>query len=344
MEVSLNGLSVAYGERTVVADLTAAIASGELVALLGPSGCGKSTTLLAVAGLLNPSFGSVRFDGRSMNEVPTELRDVGMVFQQYSLYPHMTVYDNIAFPLTMKKWPKADIRRRVDELAELLRIGELLARRPDRLSGGQQQRAAIARALAKRPKLLLMDEPFSHLDSSLRLELREEFRFLQQSFGITTLFVTHDQEEALSLSDRIMVMADGTMLQYDTPEQVYHRPSSRRAAEIAGHPPMNFLEVEGRPWTLGARAEDWLLADEDSALVRGRIAAIEKTGKDTLLKVRAPSALLRVYASPEWPVAVGQEIGLRVRPGRAHWFDSGSGERLAAEPERIQAESGGGIR
>ncbi|PRX72692.1 carbohydrate ABC transporter ATP-binding protein (CUT1 family) [Cohnella sp. SGD-V74] len=329
----MNGLSVAYGEKTAVADLTATIASGELVALLGPSGCGKSTTLLAVAGLLNSSAGSVRFDGRIMNEIPTEQRDVGMVFQQYSLYPHMTVYDNIAFPLTMKKWPKSDIRRRVDELAELLRIGELLARRPDRLSGGQQQRAAIARALAKRPKLLLMDEPFSHLDSSLRLELREEFRFLQQRFGITTLFVTHDQEEALSLSDRIMVMADGRMLQYDTPEQVYHRPSSRRAAEIAGHPPMNFLEAEGQPWTLGARAEDWLMADGDTALVRGRIAVIEKTGKDTLLKVRAPSALLRVYASAEWPVAVGQEIGLQIRPGRAHWFDSRTGSRLEAGPE-----------
>lgn len=330
LEVRISGLSVAYGKETVIHQLSAAIPSGNLVSLLGPSGCGKSTTLLAVAGILEPSTGTIQFAGQVVNSIATEHRDISIVFQNYSLYPHMSVFENIAFPLQMKKWSKSSIHQRVNELAELFHIESLLDRKPKQLSGGQQQRVAIARAIAKNPKLLLMDEPFSNLDAALRMELRDEFRLIQQHYGITTLFVTHDQEEALSLSDRIMVMSCGELLQYDTPYEIYNRPLTRKVAEIAGHPPMNFLKVEGEPWIAGIRAEDWFIpvSDEEMAVVNGSLISIELMGRDLLLKVRFDSMIMRIVLSKESSIRVGQEISFGVRRDRVHWFDADSGQRL----------------
>ena len=234
MRITLRDVSKRFGASTAVDGLSLEIAPGELVALVGGSGCGKTTTLRLVAGFERPDAGEVRFDDRVVNDVPPSRRGVGIVFQSYALFPTMTVADNIAFGLRVARWPRPQIHDRVEELLALMRLDGLGGRYANQLSGGQQQRVALARALARRPEILLLDEPLSALDAKIRLRLRAEIRKLQQDLGITTLYVTHDQEEALSIADRLAVMRGGRIEQLGRPEDVYGRPRTGFVADFIG--------------------------------------------------------------------------------------------------------------
>ena len=240
--VDLAGITKVFGvDVTALKGIDLAVGDGELVVLLGPSGCGKSTLLRIVAGLETPTEGTVSIGGRVVNDIPGKRRDVAMVFQNYALYPQMTVAENMAFPLRSRKQPKDLIKARVAEVAELLEIDELLGRKPAELSGGQQQRVAMARALVRRPAVLLMDEPLSNLDARLRDQTRKEIRRLQRTAGVTTIYVTHDQTEALTLADRVVVMRLGEIQQAATPSELYQRPSNSFVASFVGSPPRSLV-------------------------------------------------------------------------------------------------------
>lgn len=274
--IAIRGLTKRYSgsDRPAVENVDLDIESGELVSLLGPSGCGKSTTLLMLAGIYRPDNGSIAFDGEDVTFRPAKERGIGMVFQNYALYPSMTVSENLMFPLKHQGVPKAERRQRAAEAAGLVELGELLDRLPAQLSGGQQQRVALARALVKRPHILLLDEPMSNLDPRLRLEMRSEIRRLQQEFAITTVLVTHDQDEALSVSDRIGVMRDGVIQQVGTPYHLYNRPLRHFVARFLGTPPINDLpawvdEVIGGVRLEGGAAVPLASSDRDSVLALG---------------------------------------------------------------------------
>jgi ABC-type sugar transport system ATPase subunit len=252
MRLELRELSKHYGQVVALERVTLTVEPGEIVCLLGPSGSGKTTVLLIVAGLEEPTAGEVRFDGRVVNGLPPRERSVGLVFQNYALYPNMSVAENIAFPLRLKGVGRAERERRVMEIARMLGIDGLLDRQPSQLSGGQQQRVALARALAKRPRLLLLDEPLSNLDPLLRRSAREEVRLLQRRLGVTTLWVTHDQDEAMTVADRLAVLREGRLLQYGKPFEVYRRPVDPFVAALLGE--VNFL-----PGRLLRVAEGWSL-------------------------------------------------------------------------------------
>ena len=234
MKITIEHLTKQYGDFKAVDDLNLEIQDGELVGLLGPSGCGKSTTLFMLSGLTEPSGGRILFGDNDVTTIPPEDREIGLVFQNYALYPHMTVLENIMFPLINRKVPKAEARDRAEKMAEVVHLEGLLHRKPKALSGGQQQRVAIARALVKRPKVLLLDEPLSNLDAKLRVETREEIRRIQQEVKITTIFVTHDQEEALAMSDQIMIINDGTIQQSGSPVDIYDEPLNHFVADFIG--------------------------------------------------------------------------------------------------------------
>ena len=233
-DLSLNGLSKHYGDFYAVREVSLTIADGEFLVLLGPSGCGKTTTLRMVAGFIEPSAGHVRLAGQDVTLLPPWRRNAGMVFQSYALFPHMTVAQNVAFGLEMRKLPRADIERRVEEVLALVRLGGYVGRLPRQLSGGQQQRVALARALAIRPDVLLLDEPLSNLDAKLRQEVRVEIRELQRQLGLTTVMVTHDQEEALTMADRLVVMNEGSVRQVGSQRDLYERPADRFVAGFVG--------------------------------------------------------------------------------------------------------------
>lgn len=256
MKITIEHLTKQYGDFKAVDDLNLEIQDGELVGLLGPSGCGKSTTLFMLSGLTEPSGGRILFGDNDVTTIPPEDREIGLVFQNYALYPHMTVLENIMFPLINRKVPKAEARDRAEKMAEVVHLEGLLHRKPKALSGGQQQRVAIARALVKRPKVLLLDEPLSNLDAKLRVETREEIRRIQQEVKITTIFVTHDQEEAMSISDHIAVMREGVLMQNGRPQEVYDDPASLFVARFLGTPPINVFEgrVKGGKLLIGEEA------------------------------------------------------------------------------------------
>ena len=231
-------------DKTIAVDgVSFDVRDGEFIILLGPSGCGKTTTLRCIAGLETPDEGEIYIDDRLVNDLPPKDRDIAMVFQSYALYPHMTVYGNLAFPLKMRKLPKDEIDKKVREVAKLLRIEELLDRKPRQLSGGQQQRVALGRALVRTPKVFLMDEPLSNLDAKLRVYMRAELKKLQRDLKITTIYVTHDQAEAMAMADRIAVMNKGKILQYSEPNHVYEKPANLFVAGFIGSPPMNFIKA-----------------------------------------------------------------------------------------------------
>ncbi|MFC0212711.1 ABC transporter ATP-binding protein [Paenibacillus chartarius] len=357
MQIELDRVTIQFGSVTAVDQLSAAFRSGELVALLGPSGCGKSTTLFALAGIYKPTSGEVRFDGNVVNKLEPEDREIGMVFQNYALYPHMTVLDNILFPLKMKRTPKREALERARAMADTVQIGHLLDRRPGQLSGGQQQRVAIARALVKEPRLLLLDEPLSNLDARLRLEMREEIRRIQLQVGITTVFVTHDQEEAMSIADRIVLLQSGKLQQDAAPVAMYREPANLFAAQFIGTPPMNVLDgalsADGRTAVLeaaepgaravkiGVRPEDWTLAEAGagSAVATAVVSHVETIGRDTLLRAQIGATPVRLYVPQERGAEVGEALRLNVRPGKAHVFDPASGARLAG-PVELRGGSG----
>jgi multiple sugar transport system ATP-binding protein len=242
--LSIRNLTKAYGHLIALENFSLEISSGEFMVLLGPSGCGKTTVLRCIAGLTDITSGEIYIGGELVNKLPPKDRDVAMVFQNYSLYPHMNVYDNIAFPLKMRKVQKDKINESVQKIAKLLDIDNLLERKPKEISGGQMQRVALGRALVREPKIFLMDEPLSNLDAKLRTEMRVEIKKLQEKVGITTLYITHDQAEAMSMADNVGIMDSGKLLQLDSPQKVYTEPTNRFVAGFIGVPPMNFLKFK----------------------------------------------------------------------------------------------------
>ena len=339
MTIRLENITKIFKNTTAVDHLSFTIEDGEMVCLLGPSGCGKSTTLSMVAGLEQPTEGQIFFDGQPVANVAAENRDIGMVFQNYALYPHMSVQDNILFPLKMHHVPKAERRQRLQNIAQMLQITELLRRKPGQLSGGQQQRVAIARALIKEPKILLLDEPFSNLDARLRIELRDDIRALQQKLKITTIFVTHDQEEAMSISDRILLMKEGVLQQYSTPQEMYRDPANLFVASFLGNPPIHKLPCTlegtritagaglswerealapvlcGQPGTqaiLGVRPEDVLVVERGEHLT-AEVTAIQTLGKEVYLRLHQGDAALTACLSWDHDYRTGDRLKLKLR-------------------------------
>lgn len=337
------------------------IADKEFLVLLGPSGCGKSTTLNMIAGLEDVTDGNLFFDNEVMNTVPPHKRDVSMVFQSYALYPNKTVYENIAFGLRMRKHPKAEIDSRVRDAARRLEIEPLLERRPDQLSGGQRQRVALGRAIVRQPSVFLMDEPLSNLDATLRISMRAEIKQLHQAMQTTFVYVTHDQAEALTLADRIVVMRSGVVQQIGTPDDIYERPRNMFVASFLGNPPINFLDgtlaVEGdrvlfkrgqlvltlpphvaervagqagRAVVLGIRAED--VASHSGELtgdgLQGRVLSVLPVGSDQFLEVEVEGTKLFFRVGKEGQHRDGENATLKVNLNRLHLFDKEDSQSL----------------
>lgn len=350
MKIVLENLTKKFGTVVGVDDISLAIKDGEFVAFLGPSGCGKTTTLLMIAGIYKPTAGLIRFDNRVVNQVSPRDRNIGMVFQSYALYPHMTVFGNMAYPLKLKKIPKQEQAERVREVAAKMGIANLLDRRPAQLSGGQQQRVALGRALVKQPDVLLFDEPLSNLDARLRLSMRGEIKHLQKELGITAIYVTHDQVEAMTMADRIAVMNLGRLQAFDTPDDLYDRPKTLFIAGFVGNPPMNFLEVEvrregdtfyavnsalrvpvpaergeaaarhGGPVILGIRPEDIALSEAGTA--KGEVFVVEPLGRDDLLDVHLDAHnRLSVLANPTAHLRAGDTVTLALDTRKVQFFD-----------------------
>ena len=287
-EIELDQLTKVYGDGTrAVRELDLQIADGEFVVLVGPSGCGKTTALRMVAGLEPITSGEVRIGGRVVNDLPPKNRDVAMVFQNYALYPHMSAYKNMAFGLKLRDVPKGEIDRRVKDAAQILGLGEVLAKRPRTLSGGQRQRVAMGRAIVREPQAFLMDEPLSNLDAKLRVEMRAEIARIQRDLSVTTIYVTHDQTEALTLGDRVAVMRGGVLQQFDVPQRLYDEPVNLFVAEFIGSPAMNLVgaDIVSANGRLEARFGEHRLAIDD-AVVRGRPALRSLEGKRVIVGIR----------------------------------------------------------
>jgi len=316
----------------VIHGVDAEVETGEFVVIVGPSGCGKSTLLRMVAGLEEITEGEIHIGGRLVNNLEPAERDIAMVFQNYALYPHMSVFDNMAYGLKIKKVPPAEIKARVDKAAGILELGHLLERKPRQLSGGQRQRVAMGRAIVRQPKLFLFDEPLSNLDAKLRAQTRIEIQKLHRELGITSLFVTHDQVEAMTLAQRMLVMNAGVMEQFGTPEEVYHRPASTFVASFIGSPPMNLLKNApgSKPGTImGVRPEHLDLADSGWPL---RVETMELLGAERLVYGRLgdEQVIVRHEEGHVAPPAVDSVVHVRPREDRVHWFDAGSGKRIAS--------------
>jgi inositol-phosphate transport system ATP-binding protein len=342
--IELRKVAKRWGEVTAVEPLDLAIGDGEFVAILGPSGCGKSTMLFMLAGIYTPSDGEILFDGAVINDVEARDRNVGIVFQSYALYPHMTVRDNILFPLRFKSVPKEEALKRAGAAAALVRVEELMERRPAQMSGGQQQRVALARALVKEPQLLLLDEPLSNLDASLRTTMRHEIRTLQRKLGVTTILVTHDQIEATTMADRVICMSKGRIEQIGSADDLYHRPDSLFVAGFIGSPPINLLgaEVAGGSLrcgeaslrvagsadgkrVLGVRPESVTLG---SGRFQGAIHDLEPHGRETIYHLNSPLGPVRALEAGS---TARFKVGDNVPFGLASTllFDTGTTRRIA---------------
>jgi ABC-type sugar transport system ATPase subunit len=346
----------AYGTQPVLHGVDISIADGEFLVLVGPSGCGKSTLLRMIAGLESITSGEIRIGGSVVNDLAPRERDIAMVFQDYALYPHKTVADNIAFGLRMRGAAPEEIRRRVDEVAQILQIGHLLERRPGQLSGGQRQRVAMGRAIVRNPKLFLFDEPLSNLDAQLRAEMRIEIKKLHQRLGNTIVYVTHDQVEAMTLADRIAVMRAGHLEQLGSPDDIYHHPKTRFVAGFTGSPPMNFapcvVEAEGRAIvldgnvrlpvptaissvvarsagrkaTFGIRPEHLSLTGETR--VPANVVLIEPLGAETLALLRIGEVEMTGRFPPDAGLTAGMNIEIGLAMNRMHLFDADGGEAI----------------
>ncbi|MBY5522946.1 ABC transporter ATP-binding protein [Rhizobium leguminosarum] len=351
MRILLDNFSKSFGSTKVIENMRLEVRNGEMLALLGPSGCGKSTTLFAVCGIHRPTGGRILFGDRDVTDLPSQARNVGVVFQSYALYPHMTVTENIGFPLKVKGMPAADIRKEVDRIAALVQIGNLMGRRPAELSGGQQQRVALARALIRKPDVLLLDEPLANLDAKLRLEMRSEIRRLQRETGITAILVTHDQVEAMSMCDRIAIMKEGEIVQIATPAEMYNDPKTAFVAGFLGNPPITFLRgvvdkgaftipqseirvplpdtvgaADGTKLMLGVRPEHFTPAGDIA--VPGKITFAETQGRENLYDVAlAGGPLLRSIQPVRSDIRIGDDVRWAIDSRGVFIFDE-NGRRL----------------
>src|SRR3954449_7538992 len=354
--VAMRGLNKKYDEVHAVIDVNLNIRDQEFVVLVGPSGCGKTTTLRMVAGLESITSGQISIDEKVVNELPPMDRDIAMVFQNYALYPHMTVYDNMAFGLKMRKFDKAKIGQRVKEAADILGIQELLKRKPRQLSGGQRQRVALGRAIVRHPQVFLSDEPLFILDAKLRVQMRVELKKLHERLGTTAIYVTHDQVEAMTLGDRVVVMKDGVVQQVGEPLDLYHSPATRFVAGFIGSPAMNLAAVTvteangslvaensglhvklpdemaqrlrsyiGHEVTLGVRPEDLTVADVDDLDHPGFdavVEVIEQLGSEILLDMKVGEGVMVASVEPTVRVKVHDRLRFAIRPSRLHVFDA----------------------
>ena len=355
-QVVLKGINKFYDSVHAVKDVNLQIRDKEFVVFVGPSGCGKTTTLRMIAGLEAISSGDISIDGNVVNELAPMDRDIAMVFQNYALYPHMSVYDNMAFGLKMRKFEKAEIGKRVQEAADILGIGELLKRKPRQLSGGQRQRVALGRAIVRHPRVFLFDEPLSNLDAKLRVQMRVELKKLHLRLGTTAIYVTHDQVEAMTLGDRVVVMKDGVVQQVGEPLELYNQPANKFVAGFIGSPAMNFAAVTvseangsliaensglriklpdetaqrlhghvGRQVTLGVRPEDLMVAgtdDGDRPCFDAVIEVVEQLGSEILLDMKVGEGAMVASVEPTVRVKVRDKLRLAMRPSRLHVFDA----------------------
>ena len=355
-QVMLKALNKKYDEVHAVKDVNLHIRDKEFMVLVGPSGCGKSTTLRMVAGLEEISAGEIHIGDRLVNDLPPKDRDIAMVFQNYALYPHMSVYDNMAFGLKMRKFPKAEIEKRVKDAAEILGIQELLKRKPRQLSGGQRQRVAVGRAIVRHPQVFLFDEPLSNLDAKLRVQMRVELKKLHDRLETTAIYVTHDQVEAMTLGDRVVVMKDGWIQQVGEPLELYGHPTNKFVAGFIGSPAMNFIDVainevngqvvaetqgfritvppakaaalrayKGQQVAFGVRPEDVHLATGADAAhysFDAVVEVVEPLGSEILLDVRVGRGTIVARVEPTVRVKVHETVKLAVNADRLHFFDA----------------------
>ena len=340
--IHLNNVTKSYGNGAkalqVIHGVTAAIADHEFIVIVGPSGCGKSTLLRMVAGLEDITGGEISIGNRVVNKLEPAERDIAMVFQNYALYPHMSVFDNMAYGLKIKKVPAEEIRQRVDKAAGILELGKFLDRKPRELSGGQRQRVAMGRAIVRQPQVFLFDEPLSNLDAKLRVQTRLEIQKLHRELGITSLFVTHDQVEAMTLAQRMIVMNAGRMEQFGTPEEVYNRPATTFVASFIGSPPMNLLknapnaDFGGKAGAVfGIRPEHLQIGPPDGGGWAVQVETIEMLGAERLVYCRMGDEFLIVRTDESLSIApaLGATIHVTPRADRLHWFDQTSGKRIS---------------
>lgn len=363
-DIRIENVTKRFDSFVAVDNVSLTIEDQEFVVLLGPSGCGKTTLLRAIAGLGMADDGRISIGGRDVTYLPPRERKISMVFQSYAIFPHMTVYDNVAFGLKMNKFDEQETKKRVREAAELLHIENMLDRYPSKMSGGQRQRVAVARAIAMRSEVLLMDEPLSNLDALLRLEMRAELKRLLQEIKATTIYVTHDQIEALSMGDRIAVMKDGQILQCDKPETVYDLPTNRFVGGFIGTPPMNFMKgqvqgknghmqvqvgdfhlspaaamqpllksYEGAPILMGIRAENMeTLSKPANDALQVEVLVVEPLGSQNLLTVKIGDDLVKVSTHPTFRVQPGNDVWLRFPADKIRWVDRENGNVLYPTP------------
>ena len=326
MGIEFKNVNKEYGSTSVVDDLSLKIDDGEFIVLLGPSGCGKTTTLRMLAGLEPVTSGDIFIDGKRINDVPTQHRDLAMVFQSYALYPHMTIAENIGYPLRVRKLDQAKRAERVKRVATMLEIEQLLDRKPRQLSGGERQRVALARAIVREPRAYLMDEPLSNLDARLRVQMRGELKHLQHELGTTTIYVTHDQAEAMTLASRVAVMTKGRLQQFDTPMNIYNYPANRFVAEFVGSPSMNF--IEGSPLTKGIRPEHiQVLSEPQDSAIPATVYVTEQMGTETFVFLTVGSNRLIARAPADFRADEESQVWIRIANDKIHYFDPVSGER-----------------
>jgi multiple sugar transport system ATP-binding protein len=365
-DVKFEGVHKLFGSETAVEDLNLAVVAGEFMVLVGPSGCGKTTTLRMLAGLERPTYGRILIGDRLVNNVAPRFRDIAMVFQSYALYPHMNVYDNLAFGMRARGAAASTVDARVKETADVLGLGQLLKRRPSELSGGQRQRVALGRALIRQPQVFLMDEPLSNLDAGLRVQMRAELSRLHERFQVTTMYVTHDQVEAMTMGDRIAVMDHGRLQQVDTPETLYESPANMFVAGFIGSPRMNFLpgrvtsdggtaSVEflgirvalsatsrligdgtGGDVQVGIRPEDlsWRPAagPESTVMLSAEVDVVEPMGHEAYVTALCQGHSVISRFPPRSGVRTREQVELALNPARLHLFDAGSGETILQRP------------
>ncbi len=346
-EIKLQNICKRWGSFIGVDNFNLTIADQEFLVLLGPSGCGKTTTMRMIAGLEEATSGDIIVDGKRINDLDPKDRDVAMVFQSYALYPNMNVYENIRFPLKVRKIPEAEHDDRVRRASAMVELDDFLHRKPAELSGGQRQRVALARAIVREPNVFLMDEPLSNLDAKLRVSTRAQIKNLSHELKVTTIYVTHDQIEAMTLADRVVVMKSGLVQQVGTPTDIYDTPANTFVASFIGNPAMNLLdgEIKGGvfetesvkitglkakngPVTLGFRAEDASVAMEGGGQINAPAYTMELLGDATMISVRSRGQLVAVKASKDYRAEIGQHVSMTVPADICHLFDAQTGERL----------------